>query len=60
MKGSEPFNKGLKGWTIGTKAGFQKGHPLFSNSLEEWRENGGKVWNKGIKTINFKEGGYQN
>ena len=31
--------------------GFQKGHSLFSNSLEKWRKNGGVSWNKGKKGL---------
>ena len=29
QKKAVPWNKGLKGWTEGTKAGFQKGHPNY-------------------------------
>ena len=32
----------------GSKLGFQKGHPPFNNKLDEWRKNGGVVWNKGL------------
>ena len=56
------WNKNKKGWTIGTNAGFQKGHPLYNNKLAEWREKGGVSWNKGIRGIckpnsgSFKKG----
>lgn len=39
MFGKTPWNKGL--------------HIKFSNSLEEWRKNGGKPWNKGLKGIHL-------
>lgn len=28
--------------------GFKKGHSIRNNKLQEWRENGGVVWNKNI------------
>lgn len=30
------------------KTGFQKGHHPYNNCLEEYRENGGVPWNKGL------------
>lgn len=49
LKLGHGWNKNKKGWTIGTKAGFQKGHPPYNNKLTEWREKGGVSWNKGTK-----------
>lgn len=59
-KGSIPHNAGKLGYT--NKGSFQKGHKLLNNALEEWRKEGGIVWNKGVKVAtntgrtHFKKG----
>jgi len=52
-KGAIPWNKGLKGWTRGTKAGFQKGHSHFKGSEKGWFTT---ERTKGEKNINWKDG----
>lgn len=56
-KGQIPWNKELKGF--GKEFGFQKGHPLYSNSLKIWKENGGIVWNKGKNMLSYPQCGFQ-
>lgn len=53
LKGRRIWNKGLKGWTKGTKAGFQKGHKGFGTKesysragLKKSGENSG-TWEGG-------------
>jgi hypothetical protein len=43
------WNKGLKGWSIGTKAGFQKGHKAFKGTEKTRFKKGVKPWNIGKK-----------
>ena len=49
QKGFIPWNKGLKGWTKGTGAGFQKGHPTFI-SKESYKRAGEKKSGSGSGT----------
>ena len=46
-----PWNKGKKGWTKGTRAGFQRGHPTFV-SKEGYRKAGLKKSGSGSGTWN--------
>lgn len=46
-KGNVPHNAGKKGYV--NKGSFKRGHKRLNDALEEWRKNGGVVWNKGIK-----------
>ena len=52
MKNKTPWNKGLKGWTTGTKAGFQKGNknPMKRKDIKE------KARRTGKNTSNWKGG----
>ena len=53
---------GKPGWLKGKRLPFtiwNKGkHVQTNNSLKEWRENGGRVWNKGLKGFKAKENHY--
>jgi hypothetical protein len=53
MRGRIPWNKGLKGWTKDTKAGFQKGHGNFPGAEKGWFTTE-KV--SGENNINYKDG----
>ena len=49
QKGNIPWNKGKKGWTVGTKAGFQKGNKGFGNK-ESYKRAGLKKSGSGSGT----------
>lgn len=40
LKGRLAWNKGLKGWAVGTKAGFQKGHKFYKGGEKGWFSKG--------------------
>ena len=57
MRGRVPWNKGLKGWTKETNAGFQKGHKIFEG-CKNTQFTSEKV--SGKNNTNYKDGSRMN